>query len=613
MAIADPKEYPVIFTLDKRKVSPVEEGVSTVILEMETGEPLYSVACRYGDTYSIDHNPLSKDVGRATPGRRVIYEFVPSSQNTGSLSVNLKMWLSATDFREVSSGSIGRISQATSASHDIIHYVSASEAFNSLPPLSVSGVAYYPSLKVNYNARRMSDSVDGLLSGATTVGNDSPVTIFSGNKAGVCMFTFRYYYEWYLDESRTIKAAIVPGSLPSVDGNAMVTVVATKGGRVIDGGRVSSVGTAVFDGIPSGPDAGAVTALYAGEHEDGQLFSYSESISFNADGTPNQEGNVGASYLLSQGSPTSSSSSSCSSSSSLSSSCSSSSISSSSWSSSSSSCSSSSRMPALEFCVSGAGSPQWNGKYYEAGFYNGKPYYEIESGGLFMYWGAPNWALSGSVPAQGGPPDYATSTVGDHDPDVNTWYVIGGGSPAPKVLRGDCVSCAGGTEPSIILSVTGTATEIVYWCGKSWSLPAESGIRKEVCPTSWTYSWYTSYYAYSASGSQRWKFTNAGFGSLSLRRYATQTYFGGYKKLNQIYHVRRTNSDFSLVAIDKNFAQYPGSGSQIFVMGVLSAYSPPLPAPFGYYHLVDEFFGSFNSSGKIFTWERGKDWPIGGG
>jgi hypothetical protein len=95
--ITDPIEYPFVFALDDRKISPVIEGVSSVILAMSTGNPLFSVACRYSDTYSLDHDPFAYDVSRATSGRKVVYEFVPSTQDPETATMVMKSWLSSTD------------------------------------------------------------------------------------------------------------------------------------------------------------------------------------------------------------------------------------------------------------------------------------------------------------------------------------------------------------------------------------------------------------------------------------------------------------------------------------------------------------------------------------
>lgn len=49
----------------------------------------------------------------------------------------------------------------------------------------------------------------------------------------------------------------------------------------------------------------------------------------------------------------------------------------------------------------------------------------------------------------------------------------------------NCVGIDCGTDPSIALTVSG-ASGTINWCGKTWNLPADSGVIKCVCPTSYT-------------------------------------------------------------------------------------------------------------------------------
>jgi len=51
--------------------------------------------------------------------------------------------------------------------------------------------------------------------------------------------------------------------------------------------------------------------------------------------------------------------------------------------------------------------------------------------------------------------------------------------------------------PTLYLTVSGAVTKNVYWCGFSWSLPTDSGLRVEACPWNWQAGW--TYVDYSPS------------------------------------------------------------------------------------------------------------------
>ncbi len=306
--IVDPTEYPVIFTIDNRKVEFVQVDSMSAIFAIDTGVPLSSIACRYLGDYLLDHDPFSSSVGQVSDGRKVVYEFCPSTQTPETASILMKSWLSATDVVNNQDNSLFRIRQAAS-SKGTNHVISTSSLFNTMSGVSSGGVTYYPSLRLNYNVRKFSDSEDGFSSGNMSSGYNTTISIFAED-AGVAIITFYYTYEWYLDGGRSIKAAIEPNDLPSIDGSMTVMLTSTKGGKLKESGSVSSSGTAVFYDVPVSAEAPLFEVLYSGVSTSGITFSCSESTLFNLDGTPNQIGNDGAAYLLTECAPAISSSSS---------------------------------------------------------------------------------------------------------------------------------------------------------------------------------------------------------------------------------------------------------------------------------------------------------------
>ena len=79
--------------------------------------------------------------------------------------------------------------------------------------------------------------------------------------------------------------------------------------------------------------------------------------------------------------------------------------------------------------VSGAGSSNVNGLYVDAGVFDGKKFYNLQSGGYVIAWDAPDWVIRSITSI--------TIYTSDNDVEfpwqVTTWSVSSGSAPVPSV------------------------------------------------------------------------------------------------------------------------------------------------------------------------------------
>ena len=159
-------------------------------------------------------------------------------------------------------------------------------------------------------------------------------------------------------------------------------------------------------------------------------------------------------------------------------------------------------------------------------------------------------------------------------------------------------------DPSIALTVTGAAG-IVNWCGETWTLPADSGVRKCVCPT--TYMQVSNYVSAGFYKSYHmWSYSATPSTNLLISRYAYSTGFMiGAAFANMAEAFNRNLWDLRAgppTGWPVNTQNVPVSFTAI------DAVAQPSPSD---YILGDEFFFEQALSGITYTVERGvaTEWP----
>jgi len=157
-------------------------------------------------------------------------------------------------------------------------------------------------------------------------------------------------------------------------------------------------------------------------------------------------------------------------------------------------------------------------------------------------------------------------------------------SPTPTLPN----PCA--PDPTILLTVTGT-TGTVNWCGRTWTLPGDSGLQQYACPTYYQLQNNPPY-----SNFEQWKRLDTYYNDkLTLWR-AT-----GFATRMRIQFYARTGSG------GPNGTDYRKAPSQTTLgLGVMTTGSPfPTSSD---YRIPDAWFSSYTSGGITFAWERGIGW-----
>jgi len=158
------------------------------------------------------------------------------------------------------------------------------------------------------------------------------------------------------------------------------------------------------------------------------------------------------------------------------------------------------------------------------------------------------------------------------------------------------LNCSGGTEPSMGLTVTGSVTKSVSWCGEVWNLPADSGVTKEVCPDSYVLNTTTNqgelWVHYAANGF--WMERDLVTGSNGVFSYMSV-------RPSSVTYLR------SRVTISYGSINNPTTNASI-ATPFYNIYSGPRPT-ISDYRLPNSWFNSMtDTSGITYAWQRGSNW-----
>lgn len=172
-------------------------------------------------------------------------------------------------------------------------------------------------------------------------------------------------------------------------------------------------------------------------------------------------------------------------------------------------------------------------------------------------------------------------------------------------------NCAGGTEPSIQMTITADDADLpIAWCGKTWEkaatsvdgvTTAHSGEPLCVCPLLWQDIGYSS----ASYFGQRWAYSTG----LSLQR--GNSFQGGPRHEIRLWTPSNTYYDNGLSAGPPRFFNFGNT------IGVLTTGSPWVVANVDS-DINDYFFGAnqaatsgsySNANGVVFEWAKGDNWP----
>jgi len=175
----------------------------------------------------------------------------------------------------------------------------------------------------------------------------------------------------------------------------------------------------------------------------------------------------------------------------------------------------------------------------------------------------------------------------------------GGDLPGP-------VSCPN-SEPDMILTVSNAgATETIDWCGETWNLPTDNGVKKRVCASSGGYSLYTPPASPFSTFIYKEEWRNVSDHPpryLEIQR-SYNLYDNGTFTFKQYFNLVKLR--------DGNIYSAQRFGPATTQTFTTRSFTVGLDAPLGSksdYRINDNQFGSFTTPGNItYTWERGDNW-----
>ena len=173
-----------------------------------------------------------------------------------------------------------------------------------------------------------------------------------------------------------------------------------------------------------------------------------------------------------------------------------------------------------------------------------------------------------------------------------------------------CVS----EDPELLVTVSG-ASGTINWVGETWNLPADSGVQKTVCPTSYYLrQGLTTTGSYQKAYGDHWWLNN---GLALIRGYAVirnvtgpwYPLFAGHVWLNWIT-LQGVATDY----VKPTFIS--GTSRPLVPTAAPSVYPAELGlittlanASYSDYKITDDYFGSHVISGVTYTWAKGNGWP----
>lgn len=171
-------------------------------------------------------------------------------------------------------------------------------------------------------------------------------------------------------------------------------------------------------------------------------------------------------------------------------------------------------------------------------------------------------------------------------------------------------------HPTVYLTVSGSTAKLVKWCGEDWTLPFESGKRKEVCPTEYIREIQQILLASDVmkkNNIERWRIRNDTGAYSELLLQANQAKFSKdgqpYDREQASHWIFLKLSDGIIRRDRAIFKQFLTGGTDHFQACQLGLYCYLPEIDFFDYRIRNEQFGSYTDSDNItYKWERGMGW-----
>ena len=248
--VKDPKVYPVVFTLDRRELSIVDNKTSDVTFMASGNRKIKNAFYFYDGNYITDVDiASSSNMTFVTDGKEVIFEFLADSTVLDSANFNLKIWRDASSSVLARSGENVNLRQVPWTDVNTTSSFYSSNSMKQFNPVVVNDIEYYPSIKIDgifYPEYYSSFSVSSI---EIYPGSQIEREVINKTNYGILTIVFILSAVWYYDRERTLLVITPPPELQFTNKYFSSRMFFVKSGKFIFRGGVNNNGLAMFDGV----------------------------------------------------------------------------------------------------------------------------------------------------------------------------------------------------------------------------------------------------------------------------------------------------------------------------------------------------------------------------
>ena len=249
MQVQDPTVYPIVFEIDKREITIIEESGVFSTFAIENSLPILSAFYYYEDQFLLDVDPLASGVSSVGNDKRVIYEFVADSTDIETATFQAKVWTSESAFTVIDNIGHEDFRQVPWTSSATSHSFYGANSMKGFVAYEYQSVDYYPSVNVHVMFYPHYETTETLADLDVTPGSRTDIDVIAYQNFGILVMLFEYELEWYYDEGRTLVVSSPPSALPTIGvQNSSARIFFYIPGKYKQTGAISS-GLASFDGV----------------------------------------------------------------------------------------------------------------------------------------------------------------------------------------------------------------------------------------------------------------------------------------------------------------------------------------------------------------------------
>lgn len=212
--VIDPKLYPVIFSLDRRNLTLVDNRYATVTFCIPGDNTLANAVYYYDGKYTSDVDLSSeKNVVFVKDRMKSVFEFLASSTDISSATFSMKIWKDSSSFSTFNSGDYINVRQSPWLGKTTSSLFYSNNSMKAFSPIIVEGVSYYPSINtsVTFYPKYYSEfPVNGI---SLTPGMSVSKDLIDSSNWGVLFMICKLSASWYYDQARSLPVSSLPDSI----------------------------------------------------------------------------------------------------------------------------------------------------------------------------------------------------------------------------------------------------------------------------------------------------------------------------------------------------------------------------------------------------------------